>query len=127
MGYQESIITTEKKRDFEKFLKIIREDYGKEYYKDRWCDIPFIAEFKKNVPYLEITEGTKFIYFTGERSQQRGSEEFFDTKIGNMNPFELRIIFRDYLPYEFFDEEGHLPKKHRDKNDLVKFKDFKWR
>ena len=107
MGYQESIITTEKEKDFEKFLKAIREDYGKEFYKERWCDIPFTVKFKTDVDHLGIKEGARFIYFTGERSKQRGSKEFFETEVGDVNPFDLRIIFREHLPDEFFDKQGH--------------------
>lgn len=124
MGYQESYVTTKNKKDFEKLCN---------YFKVNklWSDdndnisLVEIITLNKSIQgdYLRMckpdvlykfNKGTKFLYFVGERYEQKSILDLFD--IDNINPFaedmkwirEVKIIFTECFPsYEIFGENGY--------------------
>lgn len=67
MGYQESYVTTKKKKDFDGLVKYIQ-SIGETYYSDYWCNpVEIITLTDNNSCHAQLKKGRRAIYFTGER------------------------------------------------------------
>lgn len=140
MGYQESILHIEKKKQVE-FITELQKIYED---KENWesCAEPmFIIDIKKDVQIddLEkytVKKGEKLIYIGGERFNQRSLNHFVGKMKSRFNSLKS-FTKSNILPIEdcmefssmLFDIEengdGECYRRKKEYADLIEFKDFK--
>lgn len=123
MGYQESYVTTKNKKDFEKLVNYFKKNKLWENPHSNVSLVEIITLNKEIVgdyyfmchteTTYKFSKGTKFLYFVGERYEQKSYLDLFD--IDNINPSEkdmkwirdIKIIFTECFPSEeIFGENG---------------------
>lgn len=125
MGYQESLVTTTNKEDFNKLVERVRE-LGEEYYSDCGCCIPLIITFKQELKRPAVSEGTQFLYVAGDRMAQYDIRNFLNVKYAPYKisehgmsggweegeeielDFTGELIYSEYMTKKIYDKKGNI-------------------
>jgi len=104
MGYQESYVTTNGNVD--ELITIIKK-LGKNHFDYTMAKPVSIITLNKDIKgEYNYNKGSKFIYFVGERSGQRNTNDMFG-KLPDELSNSISIIFTEYFPSDrIFTEEG---------------------
>lgn len=125
MGYQESYVTTKNKKDFERMCNYFRNN-NLWLSEDGNISLTAIITLNQKIEgdyfYMchpeikyKFNKGSKFLYFRGERTEQRSIWDLFD--VDRINPSDedikwikdVKIIFSGCFPSEeIFGEYGNI-------------------
>jgi len=104
MGYQESYVTIN--GNVEELIAIIKL-LGKKHFEFTMAEPVSIITLQKDIKgEYKYNKGSKFIYFSGEKSGQRNTNAMFG-KLPDELSNNISIIFTEYMPSDrIFGEEG---------------------